>query len=379
MPDVDYTDLKILEGLDVYGPRNVTNVARKLGIPAETARKRLKGLQSQNFLKFHVNIYHTNLGLKKAVVLAEATPGYEDLLFNCLKTNDFWIGITRCYGKFEGCLGIYTIPLSHIEEFKRFVKELERLKLAKNIQVFWSTCFHSVPFTCNWFDEGSETWVFPWDKWLEEIPSQGTKLPYTLVDPEDFPTLGDEIDVFILKELEKDATISFTDLARILDTSPQLVRYHFREHLLKRGLIESFEVTFFHFGRATSDYFFFIFKFDSMEKLAKFALSLLDKPFAKGLGKILGDSALIAYLYLPKPEFRKFIDSLSKLIRNGLLRDYDYLIQDLREASRQTISYEYFKDGAWLYDHEKHIQNLRKLVKQEILGSSESETCLCVT
>lgn len=373
LPNIDYTDLKILEGLNTYGPRNVTRVARKLGIPAETMRKRLKRLKtldSEVLLRFNANVYHTNLGLKKAVALAEATPGYEDLLFKCLKTNDFWIAVSRCYGRFEGCLGIYTIPKAHTSEFKRFIDELENLGLARNIQIFWSTCFHSVPFTRNWFDEASNAWVFPWDKWVEEIPSKGTKLPYTLVDPEDFRILGDETDLFILKELEKDATISFTDLAETLSMSPQLVRYHFRRHLMERGLIESFEVTFFNFDKAVSDYFVFIFQFEDMKKLAKFALSLLDKPFAKGLGKILGDSALLGYLYLPKPEFRNFIASLSKLIRRGWLQAYDYVIQDLKKASRQTISYKNFSDGSWLYDHKRHIRDLREMVDKHSTGLS---------
>jgi len=46
-----------------------------------------------------------------------------------------------------------------------------------------------------------------------------------------------------------------------------------------------------------------------------------------------------------------------------LLYSYDYVILDLRKAQRQTISYEYFKNGSWIYDHNKHIQNLGDLVE----------------
>ena len=347
----------------MYGPRNVSEVARKLSMPGETLRKRLRRLSSQFFLRFNINIYHTNLGLKKAVVFAEAVPGYEDLLFDCLKQNDFWIGIARCYGMFEGCVGVFTIPKDYCNEFNRFVKEMKQLGMARDVQVFWSTCFHSVHSRCNWFDPQSETWIFQWNKWIDEIKSERTKLPYTLVDPKDFPVLGDEIDVLILKELEKDATISLTNLAKILKISPQLVRYHYQRHIIGKGLIESFEVTAFHFGRAVSDFLFFIFKFDSFEKLAKFASSLLDKSFVKGLGKILGENALFGYLYLPKSEFRKFLKVLSKLFRTGFLESYRYVIQDFGASSRQTISYEYFKDKTWIYDHQRHIESLQKLIR----------------
>jgi DNA-binding Lrp family transcriptional regulator len=281
-----------------------------------------------------------------------------------MKQNDFWIFVSRCYGTFEGCVGIFTIPKDHCTEFEEFLSELERLKVARNVDLYWSTCFQSVNLTCNWFDSSSKSWNFLWDKWIEEMPTKTTRLPFTLVDPPSFPVEGDETDVLILKELEKDATVSFTELAEMLGISPQLIRYHFYEHLMKRNLIEGFQITVFPFDRTISDMFYFIFRFGNGEKLAKFALSLLDKPFVYTLGKILEENALIANLYMPKAEFRKFIDILSKLVRSGFLQSYYYVIQDLNRTLRQTISYEYFKNRGWTYEHEKHVESLHELVKR---------------
>lgn len=189
-------------------------------------------------------------------------------------------------------------------------------------------------------------------------------MPPTLIEPKDFPILGDKFDVLMLKELEKDATISFIDLAKILKISPQLARYHYQKHIIERGLIESFEVTAFHFGRSDSDFSFFIFEFDSQEKLAKFASSLLDKSFVKALGKILGENTLFGYLYLPRTESRKFLKALATLVQNGTLKSYRYAIQDFTRTSRSTIPYQCFKNKKWIYNHEKHTRNLRTLVKK---------------
>lgn len=360
--NLDYLDLKILEVLGKYGPRNLTDVARKVGAPSETIRKRLKRLRSRFFLKLYASIYHTYLGLKKAIVFAEAIPGYEDLLFESLKANDFWIFVSRCYGMNEGSIGIYTVPNNHCAEFEQFLLEMRKLGLARNVQYFWSTCFQTIHSKCNWFNKRTGFWSFDWNKWIVEIPKKGTKLPYTLVDPQDFPIKGDEIDVLILKELEKDPTISFVDLAKILGMSPQLISYHYRKHIIGRGLLEGFQVGIFHFGKVNFDLFYFIFNFQSEENMAKFALSLIDKPFVLVLGKILKKNSLLGYLYLPKNEFRRFINVLSKLIRHGLLHSYQYVIKDIQTVSRQTISYEYFKDGKWIYNHKKHINNLQSLV-----------------
>ncbi len=361
MKEFDLLDLKMMEGIGTYGPRNITRLARRLNVPGETLRKRLKRLRSKVFL--HANIYHTNLGLKKAVVLAQSIPGQEHLLFDSFKANDFWMYVNRCYGINEGCVGFYTVPKGYDNQFKEFVLELESLRLANHIKIFWSTCWQAVHARCKWYSPDYSKWIFDWDEWIREIPAETTQLPNTLVDPQDFPVLADEIDVFILKEFEKNPTVRLTKLAAMLNISQQLVEYHYKKHILARGLLESFEAYDYRFDMKSSDMFYFFLTFDSSQKLARFASSLLDKPFVLGLGKVLGQNSIIGHIYLPKLEFRNFIDVLSKLINLGLLQSYSYVIQDLRKAQRQTISYECFKNGLWIYDHDKHIRNLKALAK----------------
>jgi DNA-binding Lrp family transcriptional regulator len=357
---IDLDHLKTVEALEVEGPRNITKVARKLNIPAETLRKRVRRMTSQFSWRFHLNIYHTYLGLKKALVFAQAVPGYEDLLSDCMKTNDFWLYVNRCYGMSEGCVALYTIPSSNSGDFEAFVRQLEEMGLASRTQIFWSTCFHYVHLRSKWFERASNTWSFHWDEWLKEILRNGTELPITLRDPDEFPVKGDRTDLLILKELETNPLVRMTDLAKEIGISQQLAAYHYLKHVQAEGLIESFEIAFPYFDRASSDEFVFVFEFDSYEKFAKFASSLLDKPFARGLGKVLGKNALIAHLYLPRTEFRRLVEALSTLIRSKSLSNYSYVIQDPGKASRQTISYEYFKNKKWTYDHEKHIRNMKK-------------------
>jgi len=361
----DLLDIRIIEGLGEYGPRNIAKVAKKLAIPRVTLISRMKRMSSLFYLRTHATVYHTNLGLKKSVVLAKASPGNEELLFNCLKVNKFYIYLTRFYGNYEGCLGIYVIPKGHNDKFEQFIREIEGLGAAQDVELNWSTCFHTVNRTSNWFDKGSEKWIFQWDKWVEEVPMEDRDLPYTLIDPPDFPVKADETDLFILKELEKDATISLREIAKKLGTTLQNTHYHYKQHIIKRGLIETFQIGFLPFEKALSDMFFVRFRFLDSEKLTKFALSLLDKPFIGILGKILGENALIAQIYLPRHEFRNFIESLSKLAKAGHVGSYDYVIQDLRpnKWSRETIPYQLFKQGSWIYDHTTYIKNLRSLVE----------------
>ncbi|HKZ94823.1 MAG TPA: AsnC family transcriptional regulator [Candidatus Bathyarchaeia archaeon] len=365
---LDMLDARIIEGLAQYGPRNTSEIARKLRLPRGTVASRIRRMSPLFNLRTHASVYHTNIGLKKTVVFAQAAPGQEELLFNCMKMNDFYIYISRCYGMFEGCLGIYITPVEQSRGFEHFIEEIKDLRVAQKVEVLWSTCFHTVNPTTKWFDKTSEEWIFPWSKWIYEIATQGSQLPYTLVDPKAFPIRADATDLFILKELEKDATIDLVNIARKLGTTLQNVRHHYTMHVLKRGLVETFQVGIAPFDRAISDMLFFVFRFESMEKMAKFARSLLDKPFVYIVGKILGESAIVSQVCLPRPEFRNFVDSLSKLARAGYLVSYDYVFQDLSPGkwSRQTIPYEHFENGSWVYDNEKHIRNVREIVESNL-------------
>jgi DNA-binding Lrp family transcriptional regulator len=363
---LDSVDIKILEGLAKYGPRNINKLAKQLKIPRGTVLSRIKRLSSSFYLRLLTTVYHTNLGMKKAVVFAKAAPGREDLLFDCMKVNKFHIYLSRCFGVFEGNLGIYVIPEKHTMEFGNFLRELRKIGVASDINMLWSTCFHTVNRTAKWFDNFLGTWTFPWDKWLEEVYSEESELPYTLEDPASFALKADATDLFILKELEQNATVDLAAIARKLGMTLQNIRYHYNMHVMKNGLVETFQVAMLPFERSTADMLFFVLRFGDKEKMGKFACSLLDKPFVNIVGKILGENTMVSQVYLPRLEFRRFIDALSKLARAGFLQSYDYMLQDLRPGkwSRETIPYQLFKDGAWLYNHKEHIEELHKIVNK---------------
>lgn len=361
---LDSIDVRILEGLAVHGPRNMAKLAKELDIPRGTVLSRIERMSSTFFLRLVTTIYHTNLGMKKAVVFAKASPGSEELLFDCLKVNKFYIYLSRVYGLFEGCIGIYIIPVQHTSEFEGFLEEVKKSGVVKEIDLRWSTCFHTVNRTSNWFDDSANTWVFHWKEWVKEVFSADSELPYTLKDPASFPLKADATDLFIVKELEKNAAVSLTSIAKKIGTSLQNTRYHYEKHVVKNGLVETYQMAMLPFDRATSDMAFFIFRFGDSEKMGKFARTLLDKPFVIILGKILGDSSLVCQVYLPRLELRNFVDALSDLARQNFLLDYQYVLQDLRPGkwSRETIPFEFFKDGSWRYEHSKHVQALHNVL-----------------
>jgi len=357
---LDSRDIKIVEALGAYGPRSIRAIASRLNMPRSTVRDRINNLKSHFSLSLRAKVYHTFIGLKKAFVFTRATPGHERALWEAMKANGYWLYLTARYDTPESFYGIYGIPIDRVSEFKQFVKEMKELKIAQSIDLYWSTCIHTVNITDHWYDHESERWVFEWNRWIEDIQSQGTALPYTLVEPQNYPQKADIIDIIILKELQKDAECKLRDIAKLLKVLPQKVQYHFQKHVIAKGLIEGYEM-FLPYFEAVADSYCFRFNFHNEENMAKFALSLTEKPFVRSIGKIFGNNALFVLIYLPRDELRGLTDTLSTLIRNGLLQSYDYVIEDRSRQQIQTISYEFFKDKSWIYDHAEHMKKLHEI------------------
>lgn len=360
---IDRTDVKILEGLSLLGPRNLALLAKHLDIPTTTVRYRVKRMLDNSLLFLHLNPYHTNMGLKKAVVFIEAVQGYEKLLIDCMKANSFWIFLCRVFGPYEGCGSIWAIPKENDKDFESFLQSLYDSGVAKSYEVYWTTCHEGVPVNSRWFNIEKNRWAFNWDEWLKEVEAIEGELPWTLIEPDDWPINVDYEDLLIIKELEIDARQSLTGISKKLGIPLERLKYHFSEHVSKRDLIESYQVEIVRFPILFSDYLFFKFEFSSHEKFSKFALSLKDKPFPTFLGKVLRENTLLSHVYLPKLEFRRFIESLSSLIKRGILEKYSYVFQDPFTQWRETIPYEHFKDGRWHYDGEGHQEELRKIIR----------------
>jgi DNA-binding Lrp family transcriptional regulator len=367
----------MLQALYDVGPRNLSEVARHLGVSRKKVEHRLKKMKSHPkiFLRLHTCLYHTNIGLKKALLFAEAKAGMEQLLFDCLMVNGFWLYVCRSYGTMgEGCTAIYAIPAERGGEFEEFINEIRRLGVAENIQLFWSTCLQGGRITSKWFNNQKNEWILDWDNWMREVQTQSTNLPYTLIEPKSYTNYADEIDVKILMWLEAEATKDLGEIAKNLGISRQLAQYHYKNHVLKKNLIEGYEIFLMRYGEIPSTMVAFIITFHDYQTLAKFAKSLLDKPFVITMGKIIGQNSLMIEVFLPTNEFRKFVDALSKLARLKLIRDYKYAIQDLRTTKRQTISAEFFKGNTWIYDHKTHMAMLWQKVSQFLLTIEQTDT-----
>lgn len=358
---LDAIDVNILEGISQLGPRNLLQVAEKIQLPHTTVRFRLTRMLQDSLLFLHLNPDITKMGLKRAVVFMEAAFGFETSFLDFLEINDFWVFLCPIYGRFEGCTGIWAVPNDKTTQFQEFLRHLKDIGVVRKAEALWTTGFHYIPVSSRWFDAKEEAWTFNWDEWVDEVEAAEGELPRILEEPENWPLDADYTDLLILKELEIDARQSLPEISQKLGLPLSKIKYHYYEHVTKRGLFGGYNVEIYRFPFPLCEILFFKFEFDDYERMKKFALSLLDKPIAINIGKVMGENALICHIFLPKWQLRRFIQALSTLAKNGCLKSYHYYIQDMYHTFRETIPYEHFKRNKWHYDHESHIEKIKTL------------------
>ena len=356
---LDPTNAKILEGLGKHGPRNVSALAKSIGLPPSTVTFRMKKLMKEGLLTIRTNLDYSRLGLMKTVLIAESKLGQEKKLQQVIDNLDYWTYMVRCYGKYDGYYTIFAFPAEYKKELEEYLGEAAQLKAFSRHIFYRTTSFTEVVSDFDWFDFQSKSWNFQWKGWIDEVQNGSEKLPQKLMEPETYPIQADKTDILILKELEKDATAKFTKLAEVAKMTPQAVRYRYNKHVIGRSLITDYQVARLRYPLPTSDMCCLIVDFENEDKLAKFANSLQNKPFIFSYGKVIGKHSLVIHTYTPKTEFSKLIDSMSRLAENKLIRSFLYVTLDVASFKRQTISYEFFKDNRWSYDHEKQLERLR--------------------
>lgn len=368
---LDPTNAKIIEGLGKYDPRNLLSLAEKTHLPPTTVAFRVKRLMTESFLTVRAKLNSPRLGLTKAVVVANTNRGFADTLSDVFENLGYWTYLAPCYGEFNGFYGIFSFPYDHLSEFEGYFERAKQLGALAGYVFLQTSNVVDVAPSFSWFDFEHRAWNFPWEKWTANVLGGSEQFPAFLADPRSYEVLVDERDVLMLKELEKDGLKDFTELAKVVDITPQGVRHRFHEHILKRGLLSGYEVAVLPYPLQISDLCAFVIDFRDQAALSKFANSLQGKAFVISHAKVIGRNSLLVHFYVPKTEFTNLLSSLNRLTVKGIVQSFFYVFIDLSSFKRQTISYELFKNGVWDCNVEEKLKKLSKIVPLELVQSSK--------
>ncbi len=363
---LDPVNAKIIEALGKDDPRNLLALAKKIGLPPTTVTFRVKKLIEKGFLNIKAKTNSHKLGLMKAVLIAHTNHGHIGTLMKAIENTGYWTYTAKCYGKFNGVYAVFSFPFEYKAALEEYLERAKQLGALSNYELFWTTNIFEVAPSFDRFDFKRKAWNFAWQEWLNGILSSSTKLPEHLKDPESYEVNADYTDLLILKELEKDGLRDFTELSKVAKITPQAIRHRFHQHILKRNLITEFELATLPYPLQVSDLCAFVFNFTNESAMARFANSLIDRPFVMSRAKIIGKNSLVVHFYVPKVEFSNLIESLNLLTTKNIIEDFHYVSLDIASFKRQTVSYEFFQNGKWTCNTTETNAKLARLIPIEL-------------
>jgi DNA-binding Lrp family transcriptional regulator len=358
---LDPTNASILEAVGELGARNITLIAKRTRLPVTTVRFRLERMKRVGQVLVVANPNLPKLGLAKAFMVADAYLGHQDRLFETIENTAYWTYIIRCYGKHDGFCCYFAFPALHMKALEEYMEEAESLQAFFNSRFFWSANTRVVPPNFSWYDFKERRWNFDWQQWTDDVLTGSYDLAEPVGEPADYDIAVDKKDLLILKELQKDETVGFNRLAEVVGISPQSVGSRYSEHILKRRLIVDYAVDVYPYPFEIADFYLFKIDFVDTHCLGKFANACEGKPFIVSYSKIIGKSAILANVYIVRTEFPNLIKCLNRLFVEGFITGFFYVTLDISSYRRQTISYEYFDNGRWLYDASEKTQKLRRI------------------
>jgi len=356
---LDEENLKIINTMKKYGPRNLQQVSRKSGVPYPTVYTRVNRLANQKLLYTYAYPNFSKIGLARAIVLLTPSPGRELLAREALKIPGYWLSIVRCSGECNGYYSLHAIPADNRPDFEQYLDQLIPSGLANSYRIFWLGEYNAVA-SFEYFDLKKRVWKFPWTSWLKLFLEEKKR-----EKPEEQDSRKDSFDkndLLILKELMKDARKKLSEFARLIGVTLPAAKYRF-DNIVRKGLIKDYIINVLPYSPVISELMEVRLDFKSESLLAAKEKLLQGLPFVMSYSKIRGANSITTRIYLPRSELSNLLTLLSTLVRRDILDRFSYLTLDPMTIENQTFSYEYYDDeSGWSYDNRQYVDSLRKLV-----------------
>jgi DNA-binding Lrp family transcriptional regulator len=356
MSVLDEENIKILQTMKEYGPRNLQQVSRRSKLPYSTVYARVSKLQSLNALTTWAHPSYSKIGLARAIVLARAFPGKELLTRDALAFPGYWLRIVRCIGEPNGYYSLHAVPSSNQQDFHNYLEQLVDRGVMKDYQIFWVGESYSPLPNFDYYDPKDRNWRFEWKEWLRSVRSE--RSVETKRSPAARTFVFDKKDLIILKELSKDARITLADLSKMLGMTLPATKYRF-DRLINEGFVADYVIQVLPFMPEVSDLWEFRLDFTD-ENLMKTGEKILSKTsFVLMITPIRGLNSITVRVYLPRQEMNNLLGFFSTLAREGILASYSYLQLDPATQQSQTFSYKTYEDDTgWKYDNREYLQEV---------------------
>ena len=337
--------VEIVEAIKSVGPRNCSLISRMTGIPIETVRYKIKKQLLRKGIAFHAVVDCELLGLQRHWVtmdFAEKFRGIAPQILDALSKFGltFYIRVLP-HSSYEAMIAI---PPNGLGKYKEILNHMVSTGILNLYHVESLDWVHNVSLRPEYYDFDRGKWRFSWSSLVPMTirPNPLQRVPDAKIEP-------DVLDLFILKELQKNSLTHLTTITRKLGVGPKTLRYHFVQHVKKHNLLAGYAVRWSGISRMSQGLVILLVrvmgvKSDSISDLEKV---FLEVPFTWLQAYSHADASFTAILSLPSDQY---VNTLSHLASS--LPQYrektETLVLDTKYAMSYTIPYEMFDpDKGW--------------------------------
>jgi len=371
--ELDSLDFKIIRAMYRYGVRNVSRIAKLIGVPQQTVSYRVKRFDERDLVRFRALINEEKLGLKSYLVVADVPLGKEELSSYSMSCFPLWRYLAIVDGWKHGNYVRYIIPPDKEADLKAFLDKLKNLGLILGYEVYETTGPNYPLLNLDFYAKKEGSPVFNWNRWINDFDSFAEEEVSELTSF--VKAKFDLYDLIILRCLEINARMKFREIAKeIAEVFGEknykkfipLISRRFK-NIVSQGLIKSYRVTVFPNLGLTVLFLIYYLKFTNSSNLGKFLGGLSHLPYNFSYTKILSKDEIFLHIIVPVYEYLNLCKTLSKLGELGCLKKANLLVGNLPQAWDNVKIYEMYKDGAWNFSYGVALKMLKEaLIKRNI-------------
>lgn len=350
---------KIVEAIKEVGPRNISEIARITRLPIETVRYKIKKQLKEKGITIRASINYGKIGLRRYWLNLYFTDRGERRaaeMLNLLAMRGYLTYYARTLPK-RIYVAMVTLPPRFKGEYIKMLDELVNMDVLANYDMWEMAWLRHISMRQEYFDFDKGEWAIDWSK-IEKEPIRIEEMPIEKIE-----TRVDKIDLLILAYLQANSFLSLSKIARMLNKNPKKLRYHYTEHVLKRGLINKYVVYWTSIGQGRALWMFFQFTDLDKKRLLQLENTFHKIPFIFLDGVSVSCSfylvGLIASLkhYLNTLQFASA--ALSETPYNSEL-----MIVDLSFVRTFSLPFEMFDDEKreWVFDKQLVLEPARQIL-----------------
>jgi hypothetical protein len=234
--DVNLRTAQMVQLLTEIGP-DIPEIARRLGQFKESVRYRYKEKIVNRGIAVQAIANHQKLGLKRVIVeleFAEEFAQYANTILASMNDLCYVVSFAKTLPDSKYIVHA-SVPFEHVKSFVDFFGVLKDKGMFTNVYVGLYDTTRVSPMRAEYYDFDSGRWDYDWS--AKPAGNFGPSI-YT----SEFKSKFDEVDLYIIKELQIDANFSLKQISDKLGINYKKLAWHFSSHVLANGLLSGYKV-----------------------------------------------------------------------------------------------------------------------------------------